>query len=123
MSPRISCMLPDRSTRWIAVLVGILVLSYSGVVNAQTVLSQANWTLRFVDSQEIAGYAAVNAFDGNVGSIWHTQWQAASPAPPHEIQIDLGATYSVSGFRYLPRQDGALFGDIGNYDFYVSIDG
>ena len=45
---------------------------------------------------------------------------------PHEIQINLGASYSVSGIRYLPRQDGgggAANGRIGQYEVYVSTDG
>jgi len=86
------------------------------------VISQTAWRLLSVDSQE-AGYAATNAFDGNAGTMWHTQYVGGSPPPPHQISIDLGATYTVSGFRYLPRQDGLLFGDIGQYEFYVSTDG
>ena len=42
---------------------------------------------------------------------------------PHDIQIDLGATRDVVGFRYLPRQDGFTSGNIGRYEFYVSADG
>jgi len=44
----------------------------------------------------------------------------AAPPPPHEIQVDLAATYSVAGFRYLPRIG---HGHIGQYEFYVSLDG
>jgi len=55
--------------------------------------------------------------------MWHTQWQTAQPPPPHEIQIDLGATREVSGFRYLPRQDGLTVGNIADYAFFVSTDG
>ncbi len=93
--------------------------------NATAPLAQSQWTLRFVDSQETVGEngAAVNAFDGNPATIWHTQWLGGAPAPPHEIQIDLGATYSVNGFKYLPRQDGGLNGRVGQYEFYVSTDG
>ncbi|WBB86662.1 discoidin domain-containing protein [Micromonospora sp. WMMC264] len=38
----------------------------------------------------------------------------------------MGASYSVSGLRYLPRQDGgsgAVNGRIGQYEVYVSTDG
>ena len=42
---------------------------------------------------------------------------------PHEIQIDLGAAYDLTGFQYLPRQDGSACGWIKHYEFYVSADG
>ena len=85
-------------------------------------IPQSNWALVSVDSEETAGEdgQATNAFDGNPGTIWHTQWQGSSPTHPHEIQIDLGDTYNVSAFRYLPRQDNSNNGSIANYQFYVS---
>jgi len=85
-------------------------------------IPQTNWTLVYVDSEEMVGEdgAAVNAFDGDTMSIWHTEWQASQPPHPHEIQIDLGATYNLSAFRYLPRQFDNLNGNIGQYEFYVS---
>jgi len=88
-------------------------------------ISQANWTLHAVDSEELSGQdgAATNAFDGDSGTIWHTEWESSEPAHPHEIQIDLGATHDVTGFRYLPRQDSTLNGAIAQYEFYVSADG
>ena len=89
------------------------------------VIPQTNWTLVFVDSQEMAGtnYAATNSFDGDVNTFWHTEWFNSRPFPPHEIQINIGAVYNVSGFLYLPRQDGNPNGRIGQYEFYVSLDG
>ena len=88
-------------------------------------IPQTGWSLKYDDSQELVGEngAAVNAFDGNVNTIWHTKWYGGSTALPHEIQIDLGLTYNIAGFRYLPRQDGEVNGRIGQYEFYVSTDG
>jgi hypothetical protein len=85
-------------------------------------ISQSNWSLQFVDSEELSGEdgAATNAFDGNSGTIWHTEWSSSDPPHPHEIQINLGASYNVDGFRYLPRQDGNTNGRISQYQFYVS---
>ncbi len=65
---------------------------------------------------------AVNAFDGDINTMWHTEWLPTAPLP-HEIQIDLGASYNIDGFRYLPRQDGGVNGRIGQYEFYISDDG
>ncbi len=89
------------------------------------VLSQSNWRLSYVDSEEAVGENGVaeNAFDGSAGTIWHTQWVGGNPPPPHEIQIDLAGNYNIEGFRYLPRQDGGVNGTIRNYEFYVSGDG
>ncbi|MFH7597189.1 TIM-barrel domain-containing protein [Streptomyces racemochromogenes] len=86
-------------------------------------LPPSAWTLVSADSQETAAEngAAVNAFDGDPATIWHTAWSSAKPAPlPHEIRIDLGARYTVDGLGYLPRQDGGVNGRIGGYEVYVS---
>jgi hypothetical protein len=85
----------------------------------------APWLLLYVDSQELVAEngAATNAFDGKTNTIWHTQYQGNSPPPPHEIQIDLGQSFDVDGFAYLPRQDGGINGTISQYEFYMSADG
>ena len=92
---------------------------------APVVLSQSGWTLKYVDSQEIAcgSYGAVLSFDGNPTTLWHTAWCPTSPGPPHEIQINLGSSYTLAGFQYLPRQDSSDNGKIKQYEFYVSSDG
>ncbi|MEI6673562.1 MAG: discoidin domain-containing protein [Verrucomicrobiota bacterium] len=88
-----------------------------------TVIPRSGWSLRYVDSQAVNGYAATNAFDGNPNTLWATDYLNAATQPPHEIQIDLGAIYPVGGFRYLPRQDAYSVGNIGQYEFYLSMDG
>ena len=55
-------------------------------------------------------------------TFWHTEWYAKSPGCPHEIVIDLGDLYQVSGIGYLPRQDGNMNGTVGKYEVYVSQD-
>ena len=107
----------------VTILLFVLSVSLS---YAQTVIPQTNWTVVFADSQDVVtGGAAEGSFDGNTGTMWHTQWfnVTPNPPPPHEIQINLGAIYEVSGFRYLPRQDGSQNGWIGQFEFYVSLDG
>jgi hypothetical protein len=95
------------------------------VTTAQAQISRAAWRVLYVDSQETSciNEAATNAIDGNPATMWHTQWCTSAPATPHEIQIDLGASYTISGFQYLPRQDQYFNGNIRNYEFYVSSDG
>jgi lysophospholipase L1-like esterase len=55
--------------------------------------------------------------------MWHTQWVNGAPPPPHEIQIKLGGPATLTGFVYVPRQDGSPNGMIKDYEFYVSTDG
>ncbi|MGA2001521.1 MAG: DNRLRE domain-containing protein, partial [Terriglobales bacterium] len=85
------------------------------------------WHVQFVDSQatDCGNYAATNAFDGNGNTLWLTEWCHSTPPPPHEIQIDLGASYNIIGFQYLPRQEAVTTGNgnVKNYEFYVSSDG
>jgi lysophospholipase L1-like esterase len=88
-------------------------------------LANTSWSLQFVDSQELTGSdgRGVNGFDGNTGTMWHTQWLSNAPPPPHEIQINLGRSANLNGFVYVPRQDGSPNGRIGQYESYVSTDG
>jgi len=96
---------------------------------AGDLIPQAEWSLRTVDSQELEGETqslsgpAISAFDGSSQTFWHSRWQEATDPLPHEIQIDLGGTYNVFSFLYLPRQGSNANGRIGQYEFYVSADG
>ena len=83
-----------------------------------------------VDSEETVGEDGhgTNAVDGKPGTFWHTEWQDDSPAPPHEIIVELVPPARIKGFTCLPRQDeqdGAPMqnGNIKDYEFYVSNDG
>lgn len=87
-------------------------------------LPKTAWALLYADSQETQceNGAAVNAFDGNSATIWHTQYCSSVAQLPHEIQVDMEASYTITGFRYLPRQDGGVNGRIGQYEFYATND-
>jgi hypothetical protein len=78
-----------------------------------------------VDSQELVGEngAVTNALDGNTATFWHTEWYQQTAPLPHTLVLDLGGSYQVDGFRYLPRQDGYPQGTMASYQFYVSNDG
>lgn len=86
-------------------------------------LGKNTWSLIYADSQETSSEngAAINAFDNNPSTMWHTAWSTGSTPPPHEIQIDLNKTYTIDGIRYLPRQDG-INGTVCDYEFYISND-
>jgi hypothetical protein len=87
-------------------------------------LPQNDWTILFASSQETEGEngAAANAFDNSASTIWHTQYTGTTPKHPHELQIDLGASYELTALRYLPRQDKDDHGMVAQYQFYVSSD-
>ena len=101
------------------------IYSTASVPPSAGLVPKSGWTLRYVDSEELVGEdgAADNVYDGYSSTLWHTAWRFSAPTPPHEIQIDLGNQYDLTGFRYLPRQDGSANGRIGQYEFYVSADG
>lgn len=88
-------------------------------------ISQAGWTVKYVDSQETVGEngVATNAIDGNPATTWDSQWSGTVAALPHEVQIDLGSSHTLSTLYYLPRQDGNTNGDVGKYEVYLSADG
>jgi len=105
----------------------VALLLLSAIAWAMKATAQEQITLKVikVDSEETSGEdgKGANAVDGNLESIWHTQWQDASPSHPHEIIIELSRACKIKGFTYLPRQDDSENGTIKVYEFYVSNDG
>jgi hypothetical protein len=84
-------------------------------------LDRSGW-LASADSSDTSDMP-VNAIDGDPASIWHSQWDGASPGPPHSLIVDLGRGAQVRGFRYLPRQDPLSNGAIAKFRFYTSVNG
>ncbi|MBQ6141767.1 MAG: discoidin domain-containing protein [Kiritimatiellae bacterium] len=48
---------------------------------------------------------ANNAFDGDISTIWHTQWKKRNPGYPHFVVGDYGKTLALKGVIAVPRQD------------------
>jgi fibronectin type 3 domain-containing protein len=90
-----------------------------------TRIPQSEFNVVLVDSEETKGEdgRVDNAIDGRPDTFWHTEWHYRDPVHPHEMVIDLGDTYIVAGFQYLPRQDGCINGTVADYSLYVSEDG
>jgi hypothetical protein len=76
-----------------------------------------------VDSEQSSYYAATRSIDGKTTTMWHTRWSPTVALLPHQITLKLSASYTITGFRYLPRQDRSLNGIITAYAIYVSTDG
>ncbi len=88
-------------------------------------IPKSNWSLVYANSEETSegDGSAVNAFDDDYTTLWHTEWsEEPRPVHPHELQIDLGETYVLTGMRYTPRLYGNLNGTIADYSFYTSKD-
>jgi hypothetical protein len=87
-------------------------------------LPQGGWSLLSVSSEETEAEDghAVRAFDHSPSTFWHSRYSGTRAEYPHDLSIDLGATYELVGLRYLPRQDGNANGQIADYEFYASLD-
>ncbi|GAA1591217.1 endo-alpha-N-acetylgalactosaminidase family protein [Kribbella hippodromi] len=89
------------------------------------IVPQSRIKVADVSSEDVGtGGAATAALDGNPSTIWHSAWsEVSTPAGyPHHVTLDLGSTYQVNGFSYLPRQSGTN-GMFKGYEIYVSADG
>lgn len=103
----------------------------AGIYSVKSTFKQAAPTaapiLHYVDSEETVdeNAPATNALDGNPDTYWHTEWVTGGASTdkgyPHEIQLDMGANSVLSGFTYLPRQNGQVeHGRVAGYEIYVS---
>jgi len=96
-----------------------------GAANRDFGLSKSRWKILSFSSEntQFEDERAVLAIDGNPNTFWHTLWSGGNPGHPHHIAVDMGEEVAVTGFTYLPRQDGRqIKGVIGEFEFYVSND-
>jgi alpha-L-fucosidase len=92
------------------------------VVTAEYDICPAKWKVVEV-SDQAQGYPAENGIDGNINTMWHTQWTGTVKNHPHHLVIDLGETLSLKGFSYTPRNDHNKSGTISRFNLYLSEDG
>jgi len=72
-------------------------------------------------NSEDDGYEAYRAMDGDVRTMWHTQWRGATPPLPHTLTIDLTGEYEIKGLILTPRNDN-WNGTIRRYEVFMSND-
>ncbi|TCC35968.1 endo-alpha-N-acetylgalactosaminidase family protein [Kribbella speibonae] len=104
---------------------GQATISAEATVLPPGIVPQSRIKVAAVSSEDVAtGGAATMALDGNPSTLWHSAWsEVSTPAGyPHYMTLDLGSTYRVNGFGYLPRQSGTN-GMFKGYEIYVSADG
>lgn len=75
----------------------------------------------YTSSFEPDGGEGENFADGDVSTIWHTQYGKTLTQYPHWVDFDAGREKLMKGFTYLPRQDGPN-GRVKAYEIYVSND-
>jgi hypothetical protein len=98
------------------------VAEFNVLDGAGSAYSRAGWTATATSEFGSGGagtYAPDKAIDGNTGTIWHSQSGAGLP---QHLQIDMGVSQFVGGFKYLPRQDSPN-GRYNGWEFYGSNDG
>ncbi len=67
-----------------------------------------------------SGYESKNVLDGDPTTLWHTSWNDAGAAYPHEIVIDLGKARVVDEIIFTHRGDGNINGRVGRFNVYLS---
>jgi beta-galactosidase len=85
-------------------------------------INHDGWTVAYVDSEEraVEDGSAENAIDGQTANYWHTEYSNNKPRQPHRLVLDLGASRTVTGIRYVPIQGNAsVTGRIKDYRLYV----
>jgi alpha-galactosidase len=69
------------------------------------------------------GYPASNAIDGDLTTLWHSEFSPVHAPLPISLTIDLGSATPIYGLTYQPRLDGTPTGTITSYQVEVSSDG
>lgn len=62
-------------------------------------------TMTATANTENDGYEAAKAVDGDLSTIWHSQWTPENTEHPHELTIDLGYSFMLDKIKITPRQD------------------
>ena len=95
---------------------------WSGSAKLQRRPSASAGNEKYATDSYAPGYEPGQASDGDLTTIWHTEFVGASPGYPHELVVDLGAARRVEGVLYVPRQD-STNGRVKDFEIRVSDDG
>ncbi|MGL4519773.1 MAG: beta-galactosidase [Phocaeicola sp.] len=81
-------------------------------------ISRQDWKIRYADSEETrsGNRTADKIFDLQESTFWQT---IDNTAYPHQVVIDMGKEYQVTGFRMLPRAEQGAPGLIKEYRVFV----
>lgn len=76
---------------------------------AEDVIDKSKWEVVDFDTEEPAEGGNPNglviaAFDNNLSTFWHSQWNGGSPGYPHFFVVDMGQEVTISRFECFRRQ-------------------
>ena len=81
---------------------------------------KAHWKIVRASSFQADEGPAQNAIDGDPDTFWHSEYDPKLAKPPHtRLCSDPGESHWLTGFKYLPRQDGGTNGNVKDYEIYV----
>lgn len=111
----------NRQKGQILIVLLLLIFGMGAAKSYGADIPKGAWKVIFVSSEETVAEdgRGILAIDGKPETFWHSKWKDATPKHPHEIQIDMGQSYELEGFKYLPRQ-ASTHGRIKKYEFYIS---
>jgi galactose oxidase len=95
-------------------------LNLLGGVPADPALPRNGWVASSYDAQ--GTNVPANVLDGNGATIWHSEYTPVLKPLPHTLAITMPANTTVTGLKYLPRQDATLNGNIGQFNVLTSTD-
>ena len=90
-------------------------------INAKNLIPADELSLiRFSSENHSNDRRAAYAIDGRANTVWHSHFSTKLAKHPHELVIDMGSSRTITGFRYLARQDASWNGSFGDTEFYLS---
>ena len=99
-----------------------ITLNFTASEEAPAHILHSNMEMAQFSSQQNGGdQAARNAIDGDPTTFWHTVWNRGDHKPFVVIKFD--REYELKSFKYTPRQDSGVNGNIQSYKLLVSPDG
>jgi len=101
-------------------VVAFLLLSFSSTFGASNPIPQTNYVVQNFSSDN-TNHPVADAFDSDT-TTWWALYNAAGFSLPGTVELDLGISYDVNGFSYLPNPTNSTDKAIG-YEVYLSTNG
>ena len=98
-------------------------IEYVHTLPEEEAIPQDGWKVARVSSENAGNRRLARmAIDGRPLTHWHTNFSPVPDQPPHDLVIDLGQSRTVTGLRYLSRQDVGWNGTISEATVSVGDD-
>jgi hypothetical protein len=94
----------------------------TGIGNTSSLVLIPPISLKVQASTEQSGYGTSKASDGDMTTLWHSQYDPLTSLP-QDFTLTFDKNYNLGQLTYTPRQDGLTNGNITQYEIWISIDG